>query len=107
VFQKLAEFRGDSKFSTCLISITVNQSLMKPRTQRTIREVSLDEYFRAPGDVLPLDVPDRAPNPDQLCWRFELRDMFIKTLEELHPILRAVFILRAWKVSQWIKPQKC
>jgi RNA polymerase sigma-70 factor, ECF subfamily len=93
-FQKLAEFREDSTFSTWLTRITVNQSLMKLRKQRTIREVVLVEDFQENGDVVPLDVPDRSPNPEQLCWASELRDIFIKTLEELRPILRTVFILR-------------
>jgi RNA polymerase sigma-70 factor (ECF subfamily) len=93
-FQKLADFREDSQFSTWLIRITVNQSLMKLRKQRTIREVSLDEDLQADGDVLALDVPDEAPSPEQLCWATELRDIFIKTLEQLRPILRTVFILR-------------
>src|SRR5579863_5137589 len=48
-YQHLAEFRGDSQFSTWLIRITVNQSLMKLRKQRAIREVSLDEDFQADG----------------------------------------------------------
>jgi RNA polymerase sigma-70 factor, ECF subfamily len=93
-YQKLAEFREDSKFSTWLIRITVNQSLMKLRKQRTIKEVSLDEDFQGDSDALPLDVPDAGPNPEQLCWATELRDIFVKTLEELRPILRTVFILR-------------
>src|SRR6202166_4181619 len=37
-YQNLAEFREDSQFSTWLIRITVNQSLMKLRKQRTVRE---------------------------------------------------------------------
>jgi RNA polymerase sigma-70 factor (ECF subfamily) len=93
-FQNLAEFREDSQFSTWLIRIAVNQSLMKLRKQRTRREVSLDEDFQADGDVLPVDVADRAPNPEQLCWASELRDIFVKILEGLRPILRTVFILR-------------
>jgi RNA polymerase sigma-70 factor, ECF subfamily len=93
-FQNLAEFREDSQFSTWLIRITVNQSLMKLRKQRTKKEVSLDEDSRADGDVLPLDVPDRAPNPEQLCWASELRDILVRTVEELRPILRTVFVLR-------------
>src|ERR1700738_4380525 len=93
-FQHLGQFREDSKFSTWLIRITVNQSLMKLRKQRTIKEVSLDEDFHADSDALPLDVPDAGPNPEQLCWAAELRDIFVKTLEELRPILRTVFILR-------------
>src|ERR1700747_2736795 len=73
-FQNLAEFREDSQFSTWLIRITVNESLMKLRKQRAHKEVSLDEDFESDGDALPVDVPDRAPNPEQLCWASELRD---------------------------------
>ena len=93
-FQNLAEFREDSQFSTWLIRITVNQSLMKLRKQRTQKEMSLDEDFDSAGDSLPLDVPDRAPNPEQLCWASELRDILVRTVEDLRPILRMVFVLR-------------
>jgi RNA polymerase sigma-70 factor, ECF subfamily len=93
-FQNLGDFREDSQFSTWLIRITVNQSLMKLRKQRTHKEVSLDEDFQADGAVLSLDVPDRAPNPEQLCWASELRDILVRTVEELRPILRTVFVLR-------------
>jgi RNA polymerase sigma-70 factor (ECF subfamily) len=62
--------------------------------KRTHNEVSLDEDFQADGDVLPLDVPDQAPNPEQLCWASELRDILVRTVEELRPILRTVFVLR-------------
>jgi RNA polymerase sigma-70 factor (ECF subfamily) len=93
-FQNLEDFREDSEFSTWLIRITVNQSLMKLRKQRSRKELSLDEDFHADGDVLPLDVPDRAPSPEQLCWASELRDILVTTVEELRPILRTVFLLR-------------
>src|SRR5579872_624548 len=93
-FQNLAEFREDSQFSTWLIRITVSQSLMKLRKQRTHKVVSLDEDVQADGDVLPFDVPDRAPNPEHLCWASELRDILGRTVEELRPILRTVFVLR-------------
>ncbi len=65
-YQNLAEFREDSQFSTWLIRITVNQSLMKLQKQRTVREVSLDEDFHADGEMLPTEVTDWAPNPEQL-----------------------------------------
>ena len=94
-FQNLADFREDSQFSTWLIRITINQSLMKLRKQRsTLKALSLDENVQADGDVLPLDVPDRAPNPEQLCWASELRDILVRAVEELRPILLTVFVLR-------------
>jgi len=93
-FQNLGQFRGDSQFSTWLIRITVNQSLMKVRKQRAIREVSLDEDFRAARDMFPIEVIDWAPNPEQLYGTSELRDILIKTIEELRPVLRTVFVLQ-------------
>jgi RNA polymerase sigma-70 factor, ECF subfamily len=93
-FQKLGDFREDSQFSTWLFRITVNQSLMKVRKQRTIREVSLDETFGSDEDVSPFEVPDPAAAPEEPCWASELRGIFLKALQELRPILRTVFILR-------------
>jgi len=92
-FQHLGQFREDSKFSTWLIRITVNQSLMKVR-KRAKREVSLDEDSQADRDMLPIDAADWAPNPEQLYWASELRAILVNTLSELRPALRTVFVLR-------------
>src|SRR5580692_10639849 len=93
-YQHLGEFRGDSQFSTWLIRITLNQSLMKLRKQRATREVSLDEGFRTDEDTLPREVIDWAPNAEERYSVSELRSILLKTIEELRPILRAVFVLQ-------------
>jgi len=93
-FQNLDQFREDSQFSTWLFRITVNQSLMKLRTQRRKREVSLDEDFQADEETLPMEVIDWSPNPEQLYGASELRDILVKTLNELQPISRTVFVLQ-------------
>src|ERR1700692_2255811 len=93
-FQHLSEFREDSQFSTWLIRITVNQALMKLRKQRATKELSLDEDFQSEGDSLPIEVTDWAPNPEQLYWASELREILVTTLEGLRPILQRVFVLR-------------
>jgi RNA polymerase sigma-70 factor (ECF subfamily) len=93
-FQHLGQFQEDSQFSTWLIRITLNQSLMKLRKQRAIKEVSLDEDFQADGDSLAMEVTDWAPNPEQRYRASELRDILVKPLRELRPILRTVFVLR-------------
>jgi len=92
-FQNLSQFREDSKFSTWLIRITVNQSLMKLR-KRAIREVSLHEDFQTDVGMLPMEAADWAPNPEQLYWASELRNILSNALSELRPVLRAVFVLR-------------
>ena len=93
-YQHLVEFRGDSQFSTWLIRITLNQSLMKLRKQRATREVSLDDDFGTDEDMFPREVIDWAPNAEELYSVSELRDILLKTIEELRPILRAVFVLQ-------------
>jgi len=94
-FQHLNEFREDSKFSTWLIRITLNQSLMKLRKQRrAIREVSLEDNFQTDGEKLPMEVIDWAPDPEQLYRASELLDILVNALRELRPILRTVFVLR-------------
>ena len=93
-FQNLGQFREESQFSTWLIRITVNQSLMKLRKQHATREMSLDEKFQGDGDMPPMEVADWAPNPEQLYWASELREILVKALKELRPILRVVFALR-------------
>jgi RNA polymerase sigma-70 factor (ECF subfamily) len=93
-YQHLGDFREACQFSTWLIRITVNQALMKLRKQRGSGAISLDEDFGDENDILPKEVTDWAPNPEQLCWASELRDILRQALEELRPISRTVFILR-------------
>jgi RNA polymerase sigma-70 factor, ECF subfamily len=94
-YQHLADFREACLFSTWLIRITVNQSLMKLRKQRNTREMFLDEDFGDDQDnFLPKDVTDWSPNPEQLCWASELRTILVTALKDLEPISRMVFVLR-------------
>jgi RNA polymerase sigma-70 factor, ECF subfamily len=94
VFRKLAQFRGNSQFSTWLIRITVNESLMKLRKQRSTREVSIDEDFPSEGPLAPYEFADWAPNPEKLYQGSELRNILRTELQELRPSLRVVFVLR-------------
>ena len=94
VFRKLSQFRENSQFSTWLIRITVNESLMKLRKQRSSREVSMDEDFQSEGSTAPYEVADWAPNPEQLYRGSELRNILRSELQELQPALRVVFVLR-------------
>ena len=77
-YQHLADFREACQFSTWLIRITVNQALMKLRSQRGTRETSLDEDFGDEGDILHgksrtgLPIPSSSagpPNYGTYCGR--------------------------------------
>ncbi len=67
---------------------------MKLRKQRSVKEISLDEDFQDDGDIVPMEVADWAPNPEQLCWASELRRILVGALKNLRPISRMVFVLR-------------
>lgn len=93
-FRKLTQFQENSQFSTWLIRITVNESLMKLRKQRSTREVSIDEDSQSDGAMGPFELADWAPSPEELYREAELRDILRNTLQELQPGLRVVFVLR-------------
>ena len=92
-YQKLNQFQQKSKFSTWLIRIVLNESLMKLRKRRYTQEAPRD-YENENGENLPLDVVDWSPDPEQLYSRAELQNILSQALEELPPILRIVFVLR-------------
>jgi RNA polymerase sigma-70 factor (ECF subfamily) len=93
-YQKLDQFREDAKFSTWMIRIVLNEALMKLRKQRVFRVESLDSNFRDDSDVLPRDLAEWSPDPQELYDAVELREILIKCLGSLQPALRVVFVLR-------------
>jgi len=93
-FQKLEQFQENSKFSTWLVRIAINQSLMKLRKQYRKSEVSIDQGFQPEQAVLSPEIADRAPNPEERYRTSELRKLLIDALQELRPSLRVVFVLR-------------
>ncbi len=66
-YQNLSRFQGNAKFSTWLIRITLNESLMRLRKQRATREQSMDRdphgagSASASGNRLPVDVDRLGP----------------------------------------------
>ena len=93
-FQKLGDFRGDSKFSTWIFRIVVNQSLMGLRKQRTKQRAGTEFSINAEEEgKLPIDLSDWRPNPEELYKTSELRDLLASALQELRPGLRVVFVL--------------
>ncbi len=93
-FQNLGQFQGQSKFYTWLVRIAVNEALMRLRRRRPERTVSLDEDIQTGDDVIPREVADWAPNPEQLYKQSELRDILQKTVQGLPSSFRTVFVLR-------------
>lgn len=93
-FRKLGQFQGNSQFSTWLIRIAVNESLMKLRKRRSTIEVSIDKGSPSGEDLAAFDLASWAPNPEELYRGSELRNILRRALQGLRPSLRVVFVLR-------------
>ena len=93
-FQKLEQFQGNSKFSTWLVRIAVNESLMRLRRRKTSRTVSMDQDVETEEGAIPRDFAEWRPNPEQLFSQSELGDILRKTIAGLPPGFRTVFTLR-------------
>jgi RNA polymerase sigma-70 factor, ECF subfamily len=94
VFRKLTQFQENSKFSTWLTRITVNESLMMLRKQRHNKEFSIDNNFESEDHSLTSELAVWARNPEELYRGVELRNILRSELQELQPGLRVVFGLR-------------
>jgi RNA polymerase sigma-70 factor, ECF subfamily len=84
-YEKLDQFQGNSKFSTWLVRIAVNESLMRLRKRKTSKTVSMDEDVQTEDGAIPRDFAEWRPNPEQNYGQAEL---------SLPPGFRTVFTLR-------------
>lgn len=93
-YTNLEQFQENSKFYTWLVRIAVNEALMKLRKRRTSKTVSLDDDVETEEGVMPREVADWSPNPEQIYGQTELGDILKKTIQGLPPGFRTVFVLR-------------
>lgn len=92
-FEHIGQFQQDSKFSTWLSRIVVNQCLMRLRKQKRTRAVSIDEPVLA-EDNMKLDLPDQKPSPEQALGQTELGAVLQTEIRRIPPLLRQVILLR-------------
>jgi len=92
-FEHLGEFQGDSRFYTWLVRIAVNEALMKLRKRRP-NQVSLDEPIESEEDLLPREIEDWGPTPEQHYAQTELQEILSGVIGQLDPAFRIVFVLR-------------
>jgi RNA polymerase sigma-70 factor, ECF subfamily len=93
-YRNLRRFEGRSKFSTWLTRIVINAALMRRRSRRSHREVSLDTDDREEQVTALERFPDGGPSPEQICASSELRERLRENLQDLSPMLRRAFELR-------------
>jgi RNA polymerase sigma-70 factor, ECF subfamily len=91
-FRNLAAFRADARFSTWLISITLNEAKRRFRKGRD----ALSSPLASTNLTQPLEdrVPDHRQNPLAAVERNELRRLIQRALTKLPPAYRHIYVLR-------------
>lgn len=94
-FTHLQSFRRESKFSTWLIQIVVNEARMKRRKDRKALYDSIDQPASSEeGEYTPNDFADWREIPSEALQRKELRSALQKAISSLHARYREVFVMR-------------
>jgi RNA polymerase sigma-70 factor, ECF subfamily len=95
-FANIGSFRAESKFSTWLIQITVNEALMRRRRERTVVMEGLDERRNQEeeSDYAPREFADWREIPSEALERKEIRQKLAQALSSLDRKYRDVFVLR-------------
>ena len=94
-FRHLKSFRGDSKFSTWLVTIAMNEARQRLRKAKAAPQESLDEEKEErEGDFTPAVLTDWREIPSEALEKKEIRQKLREAVELLPPIYREVLVLR-------------
>lgn len=94
-YKALGGFRRESKFSTWLLQITLNEARTRLRRSRSVSETSLQDLGAdREGDYTPAILTDWREIPSDALERKELRQILRRAVNELPQKYREVLILR-------------
>lgn len=88
-FLHIKSFHGRSSLFTWLTRIVINSALMICRKNRKTHQISADDLSNADG-AMHLQIPDRAPNPEQSYVERERKRVLHNAVRNLRPRVRAV-----------------
>lgn len=93
-FRHLAKFRAEAKFSTWLVSITLNEARSRLRREGTVRMESIDQTPEEGGHISPAVLRDWREVPSEALARKEVRQMLQQAIQALPDLYREVFLMR-------------
>lgn len=91
-YRHLSQFRRESRFTTWLTRIAINEALQKRQTQRNF--VPIEDAEAAGADFMPHRYESWRADPEKLYGKQEIRRMIEAAIESLAPIYREVLVLR-------------
>ncbi|MGD1081317.1 MAG: sigma-70 family RNA polymerase sigma factor [Candidatus Sulfotelmatobacter sp.] len=93
-FMHIGQFRGESRFSTWLIQITVNEARMRRRKEHAEIMEPIGDREDQEGNYTPRDFADWREIPLETLERKEVRQKLAEALASLGEKYREVFVLR-------------
>ena len=93
-FKHIGQFRGESRFSTWLIQITVNEARMRRRKEHAEIMEPIGDRENQEGNYTPRDFADWREIPLETLERKEVRQKLAEALASLGEKYREVFVLR-------------
>jgi RNA polymerase sigma-70 factor (ECF subfamily) len=94
-YTNLARYRGESRFSTWLVTIALNEGRARLRKASTLCEDSIEALSEETnGDFTPALLTDWREIPSAMLERKEVRCLLEKAIALLPAIYRDVFVLR-------------
>jgi len=91
-FRHLDQFRRESKFTTWLTRIAVNEALSRRKARK--ETVSLDPSSDVESQSLPARFEPWRSNPEKLYGKHEMRRLVEGAIQALPPIYRETLVLR-------------
>src|SRR6202140_3319539 len=93
-FKHIGQFRAEARFSTWLISITVNEARMRQRKEHVEIMQPIVDHQDEEGNYAPRDFADWREIPSEILERSEVRQKLAEALASLGQKYREVFVLR-------------
>jgi RNA polymerase sigma-70 factor, ECF subfamily len=94
-FAHLSEFRGDSRLSTWMTRIVINEAVGRVRRRRDLVELSiLDRSEEGQSKVLVFPGAAEQSDPEADAGRAQLRRLLERAVDALPPDFRSVFMMR-------------
>ena len=92
-YEHIGQFQQDSKFSTWLTRIVVNQCLMRLRQTRRARFLYMDDVA-VKGQHATVELRDTTMSPEAELGQREVASMLKDEISRIPPLLRNIFVLR-------------
>ena len=94
VLTRLDDFRGDSRLTTWLSRIAINEALGRLRKQRAVEPLEASQEALLTGHIIPFPAAYAPDDPEKTMAQREIQHIVERAVDELPDAFRVVFVTR-------------